>query len=184
VNSESGPHSGPNPFRLPVRQGQRAQVDYRHGASVERFGLCHLGFCRLRQWARQVGTQRQWHRRVVDLLHSLWSLRWEVSHAVLVVLPATEHVVSFSYTALFPKFISIVSGKLEPLSVSGPLITIISAENDPAMPQILYAFFSFARGVGKFPRSATCLLSPDMFHLTGNIASGPISTALLNMSSE
>lgn len=51
-----------------------------------------------------------------------------------------------SYTALFPRFISIV------------------AEDNPDLPQILYAFFSFARGVG-------------------NIASGPISTALLRMSS-
>ncbi|KAK4686345.1 hypothetical protein P7C73_g3793, partial [Tremellales sp. Uapishka_1] len=52
-----------------------------------------------------------------------------------------------SYTALFPRFIEVI------------------AKDDPHLPQILYAFFSFARGLG-------------------SVLSGPISSSLLSLDSQ
>lgn len=90
---------------------------------------------------------------------------------------------SSSYTALFPKFISIVAGesRYHP-HLPWTSICTLSTGNDPDLPQILYAFFSFARGVGRaiarsLPLRSSLKLS---LSLSGNIASGPISTALLN----
>lgn len=75
----------------------------------------------------------------------------------------------YSYTALFPKFIAIVSGKIPSQQFASPaqnctVRLIYFTENDPELPPILYAFFSFARGIG-------------------NIASGPVSVQLLALKS-
>lgn len=83
-------------------------------------------------------------------VYLLWGL-FAGSKPALLVFALCFGALAGSYTALFPRFIDIVQTAAA---------TATNREPDPSLPQILYAFFSFSRGIG-------------------NIVAGPISTALL-----